>query len=310
MQIRRSTSEKSKSLKSNHSILARKREVNVMKGIGIFCLCAAMMLLAACSQEQGLASQAEEAFVFNEAEFDAGESQVSEELGVIASLELDNGNVISFIDEQLEGNEPKIGVVELGQPGTNSTLSQFAQENPSPLELYLALTPDKVAPAELTLHHQKLAEVRSEISLEPRKLSSAGLSAQAVDVHNGCNFETGFGNHVDFLGWVTAAFGAALPNHGHGHYLTSTHYGVTGKSSKRALGTCNAGGYVKSVRIEYQFGKNLWINVPLGVTWLFPGQFLFYYSDSGFLVPHRYRIKVGYTVEGNPANIAHTEGSW
>jgi len=304
------TRKSEETVKPRHAKVIRESEVNPMKKLGILCLCAVMTLLAACSQEQSLSDHVEEGFVFSEAEFDAGESQVSDRLAVIASLELDNGNVISFVNEQLEGSEPKIGVVELGQPGNGATLSQFAQETPSPLELYLALASDKTAPAELVAHHQKLAAVRQEISPKPRKLSSAGLSTQGVEVNNLCNYETGFGNHADFLGWVTAAFGAALPNHGHGHYLTSTHYGVTGKSSKRALGTCNARGYVKSVRIEYQFGRNLWINVPLGVTWLFPGQFLFYYSDSGFLVPHRYRIKVGYTVEGNPGNTAHTEGSW
>jgi len=281
-----------------------------MRKMGILCLGAVMVLLAACSQGD-FPEQNEAAFVFSKADIDLGETRVSDRPGVIASLELANGNVIAFIDEQAEGNEPRIGVVELGQPGSGSTLAQLTQAQPlSPLELYLSLEPGRAAPAELVAHHRRLAEVRRAIPLEPRKLSVAGLTPQGVAINNYCNYETGFGNHFDFLGWVTDVFGAALPHHGHGHDLLYTHYGVTGKSSKRALGTCNAGGYVKTVKLEYQFGQNLWFNVPLGVGWLFPGQFLFYYSDSGFLVPNRYRIKVGYTTQGLPSNSAHTEGSW
>ncbi len=276
--------------------------------IGVLGLLLVALFLSACSQER-LAIQ-DEAFIHSEAELETvGETLESDQLGVIASLELENGNVVRFIDEQLAGDGYRIGVVEVTQPGFQSVISQLvAGQHLSPLELYLSLAPDKAAPPELTAHHRMLADAREEIPLEPRRLTRPALSTQAVGV-SAC---TGLASdtHWDFLDWVVDGFGAALPHHGHGHNLTSTHYGVTGASSKRALGTCNAKGYVKSVRIEYQFGQNLWISVPLGGTWLFPGTSLFYYSDSGFLAPQKYRIRVGFTVQGLEGNTAHTEGSW
>lgn len=258
------------------------------------------------------AAPAESGFVVNAGGPRDGEGQSLREgpFPIIAEIELDNGNTFRFIDESAGGTAPRIGVVEVTAPRAGSVLRALTQERPiTPLELYLALTPrGAVIPTPLTLHHQEAARTTPGLSSEPRVLT-VRPTAHATEVE-GCLGESGNQYHLGFLGSVGSAFGGPLPNHGHGHDLTSTHYGVTGFSSKRALGTCNAEGYVKSVGVEYRWTSALWVAVPLGVSWLFPGQALFYYSDSGFQVPQQYRIKVGFTVEGNPNNRAHTEGSW
>jgi hypothetical protein len=194
--------------------------------------------------------------------------------------------------------------------GQVSSLAAFEETAATPLELFLALSSSE-APAVLVKDHIHKAQM-GKASLEPRNLQlakgSGDLSTQAVEVDS-CLGLTAGGYHLDFRAAESVAFGAQLAHHGHGQNLLSTHYGVTGLATRRALGTCNVSGYVKSVRIEYQWTANLWVNVPLGVTGLFPGQSLFYYSNS-WPVNYRYRIKVGYTVNGLAGNSAHTEGSW
>ena len=271
-----------------------------------------LALTSMASTEARAATTTEPGFVVSAGERsdDEGQSLREGPFQIIAELKLDNGNAVRFIDESAGGTTARIGVVEVTTPGAGSVLRALTRERQiTPLELYLALAPRGAAiPAPLTLHHQEAARTTPGLSSEPQVLT-VGPTAEAAEVE-GCLEESGFQYHLGFLGSVGGAFGGPLPNHGHGHDLTSTHYGVTGFSSKRALGTCNAEGYVKSVNVEYRWTSVLWVAVPLGVSWLFPGQALFYYSDSGFQVPQQYRIKVGFTVEGNPNNRAHTEGSW
>jgi hypothetical protein len=270
----------------------------------------ALMMLMGPAQARAAATT-EPGFIVSVGDRGQDEGETREgPLAIIAELELDNGNVLRFIDESAGGDRPRIGVVEVTAPRAGSMLRALTRERPlTPLEIYLSLAPrGAVVPTPLTLHHQEVARTTPGISLEPQ-VSTVGPTVQADEVES-CLGDSGNQYHLGFLGSVGLAFGAALPNHGHGHDLTSTHYGVTGFSSRRALGTCNAEGYVKTVRIEYRWAENLWVAVPLGVSGLFPGQALFYYSDSGFQVPQQYRIRVGFTIQGNPNNRAHTEGSW
>jgi hypothetical protein len=229
---------------------------------------------------------------------------------VIATLKLGNGNSIHFVNESPEGETARIGVVEITNKGQASSLATLQDTAPTPLELFLAFSSSD-APAALVADHAHKA-MMDKANVEPRKLqlakASGELSTQAVQVNN-CRSLTAGQYHTQFRADETLAFGALSAHHGHGQNLINTHYGVTGLATRRALGTCNASGYVKSVRIEYQWTANLWLNVPLGLTWLFPGQSLFYYSDSSPAI-FRYRIKVGFTVNGLPGNTAHTEGSW
>jgi hypothetical protein len=229
---------------------------------------------------------------------------------VIATLNLENGNVVHFVNEARVNENPRIGVVEITAVGQASSLTAVQEDAPTPLELFMAFSSSEI-PGMLVADHAKKAEM-GKASLGPRKLhlakASEELSAQAVSVGN-CLGLTAGGYHLNFRAAETGAFGAGLAHHGHGQNLLSTHYGVTGFATRRALGTCNVNGYVKSVRIEYQWTSNLWVNVPLGVTWLFPGQSIFYYSNS-WPVNYRYRIKVGYTLNNLAGNSSHTEGSW
>lgn len=271
---------------------------------------AAMVLMGPAQAIAAATTESDFVVSIEDRGYDEGETLREGPLKLISELRLDNGNVLRFIDESAHSDTPRIGVVEVTAPRAGSILRALTRDQQlTPLELYLALAPrGAVIPTPLLLHHQEAAQTTPGISSDPRVLTVES-TAQAADV-GWCFEESGNQYHLGFLGLVGSAFGGPLPNHGHGHDLTSTHYGVTGAASKRALGTCNVEGYVKSVSIEYRWTSTLWVAVPLGVSWLLPGQSLFYYSDSGFQVPQQYRIKVGFTVQNNPNNRAHTEGSW
>lgn len=267
-----------------------------------------VLALAACSKNplpEAHDDRHENTFISET--FDNTEVAEARADAVVATLKLDNGNSIHFVNESPAGEGVRIGVVEITEVGQASSLATFEETAPTPLELFLAFSSSE-APALLVADHAQKAEL-GKASVEPRKLqlASGELSAQAVDVGD-CIGLTPNLYHQIFRLDEQAAFGVQLSNHGHGQNLINTHYGVTGLATRRALGTCNAGGYVKSVRVEYQWTANLWVNVPLGVTWLFPGQTLFYYSNSSPVL-YKYRIKVGFTASV-PGNIAHTEGSW
>jgi hypothetical protein len=270
-----------------------------------------VLALAACSKNpvpEAHEDTHEETFISET--LDGTEVAEAREDAVVATLKLENGNVIHFINESSVGEKARIGVVEITEVGQASSLTSFEELAPTPLELFLAFSSSD-APAVLVADHAHEAML-DKASVEPRELklaeTSATLSTQAVQVAN-CWALTPAGYHGNFRAAETLAFGALLAHHGHGQNLLNTHYGVTGFATRRALGTCNVNGYVKSVRVEYQWTSNLWVNVPLGVTWLFPGQSLFYYSNSWPAI-YKYRIKVGYTVNGLAGNSAHTEGSW
>jgi hypothetical protein len=271
-------------------------------------LIAFIIALAACSRTAPELHEHEDAFISNT--LDNSEVVEAGEDAVIATLKLDNGNVVHFVNESRVGEAKRIGMIEITAVGQASSLAAFEETAPTPLELFLALS-DLDAPAALVKDHDHKAMLGHGVSPEPRKLQLARgtdeLSAQAAEVGD-CLGLTANLYHQLFRLDEQAVFGVQLAHHGHGQSLTNTHYGVTGLASRRALGTCNAGGYVKSVRVEYQWTSNLWVNVPLPATWLFPGQTLFYYSNSWPAI-YKYRIKVGFTASV-PGNIAHTEGSW
>lgn len=265
--------------------------------------------LAACSKDvvpEAHEDLHEETFISET--LDNTEVVEAREDALVATLKLENGNVVHFVNEARVGENPRIGIIEITDVGQASSLASLEENAPTPLELFQAFSSSEV-PTLLVADHVQKAEL-GKASVEPRKLqlASGELSAQAGSVGN-CLGLTAGQYHNQFRAAEAVAFGAQLARHGHGQTLLSTHYGVTGFATRRALGTCNVNGYVKSVRVEYQWASNLWVNVPLGVTWLFPGQSVFYYSDSWPAI-YKYRIKVGYTVNGLAGNSAHTEGSW
>lgn len=251
----------------------------------------------------------------------------------VAEAKLSSGTVLRFVDEGRPAagshDQGRIGVIEITNPGTDPILPLMLREyGPSPLELFLAAAGSESAPPEkLVEDHYRVVKYRPGLSAKPRTLSLAvpltGTKAYlpthfVADVapQHGLEVDYCLGlpgdYHFDFRSMETDVFGVQLSHHGHGQDLDHTHYGVTGLSSRRALGLCNAAGYVKSVRIQYEWISGVWIEVPIaapGPDWIFPNTSLFYYSDSWPAV-FRYRIKVGFTVEGLAGNTVHTEGSW
>ncbi len=250
---------------------------------------------------------------------------------IITEVQLASGTVLRFVDEGRsigsDTDEGGVGVIEVTAPQAQAILPTMLREyGPSPLEIFMAAAPGTSAPDRLVKDHRQAAKLRQTLSPTPRTLklvSSLDHAKAYVPAHivadlspkHGLEVDYCLGlagdYHFDFRSMEADVFGLQLSEHGHGHNLDHSHYGVTGVSSRRALGVCNAGGYVKMVNIQYQWIQGVWIDVPIaqnGSNTLFPHVSLFYYSDS-WPAAYRYRIKVAFTaiVDGN---IVHTEGSW
>lgn len=274
---------------------------------------------------EGLRSEHDQAFD-SRGEYDSRGS------AAVAAVTLDSGTVLRFVDEggSVGGTQDygRIGVMEITAPKTDPLLPGMLREyGPSPLEIFLAAAgPNAEPPEKLVEDHRRAAMSRRMLSPAPRALalvSSQDRTKGSMPAHvvadvaprHGLEVDycTGLSGdfHFDFRSMETDVFGLQLSEHGHGHDLDHTHYGVTGLSSRRALGVCNAAGYVKTVRIQYEWIQGVWVEVPIaapGSNILFPNVSVIYYSDSWPAV-FRYRIKVEFTsvVDGN---IVHTEGSW
>lgn len=244
---------------------------------------------------------------------------------LIAELATASGTQLRFVRERTNRSGGQIGVLETTPPGADQIVPAMLRGYaPTPLELFLVIASEADAPPyELVEDHRREAARRDDLAPEPRRLPLLDPPAAGDAVlppHLVSDLSPQHGQSVALCESVlpqsyfshfqaqAEEFLGDLPQHGHGFDLTSSHYGITGLSSRRALGCCNRGPYVKGVRVEYQWTQNLWLDASGGQVWIFPNYRFFYHSDSWPLI-RRYRIRVFYTVEGQP-NLADTVGCW
>lgn len=244
----------------------------------------------------------------------------------LVSLNLPNGSQVHFIREEMEGEMPRIGMMESIKSGEAPWLPLISEEfAPTPLEVFRTIAQEnEKIPDILHEDHARARKNQPHLPIESRRLAlpenrlterisppssnilTIGLS-HGTDVGT-CLFSLPSDAHLQHLSDTGGAFGGALPNHGHApDVLDHSVFGVTGFSSRRSFSMCNVAGYVKSVSVEYQWIQNVWVNVPIFPSGTFPGQSLFYYSDSWPLI-FQYRMKViSASVTGNTYLL---EGSW
>jgi hypothetical protein len=121
---------------------------------------------------------------------------------VVAELRTADGAHLIFINDGT-ADEPAIGVEILSDTTTPHTDAIFDHE-PSALELFLAVAPDKPAPQELVREHARLAAGSTELAAEPRVLAVASATGEGVVPYTCTNTQAWIN---DFSSWAPTLAG-------------------------------------------------------------------------------------------------------
>ena len=257
-----------------------------------------VLVLAACSQTPEVSD--DQHFIQGNLVEAQGQDDAR---AIIEEVELANGNLVRFIDESVSFEGGGIGMLEIIVDESKPLLASL-DASATPLEVFQALAPERSAPSQLLDHHQRMATASDDVPELARKLDLSPMSLEDGGViWSVCT------NDFAFKNWYNSKL--HVPNNfkhfGFGADMTGTKYGVTGKSTRRALSVCNHpnnfSGKTK-VRVEKQFGQNLWILIQ-GTTYnMIPHRGMWYASqDPSFYLPTKYRVKAS----GGYFSIA---GSW
>jgi hypothetical protein len=120
---------------------------------------------------------------------------------VVAQLTTDEGARVTFYNESAVGADPVISVA-IGNATATPVVDAVLAQQPSALELFVALQPGQAAPAELVREHQLLAAADAAYTVEPRRLITASVA--------GSNIVEPFTCVGNYDGWL-AAFNAWAP---------------------------------------------------------------------------------------------------
>lgn len=248
----------------------------------------------------------------------------------ICEINLNNGGFLLFVDEGRVVAGSSIGIIEVPNAEGHRVLPAFVQAySATPLEVYRAFMPQVAHPPRVLIEdHRRVGEVRSGVNPEPRTLTQLDTAAgpcvflphstvadpaprSGVFVKpcsEGATLKSCFRQRVD------TEFGDALAYHQSGRDLRPTKRGVTGLSTRRALGVCNAdlghegsAGFPVNLAIECEWTRDVWIRVPNVPETLSKGKSVTYVSDSWPLLL-RYRVTVTQPI--NPLESFHLEGAW
>jgi hypothetical protein len=100
---------------------------------------------------------------------------------VVAKLITDEGAQLWFYNERAVGDDPVISVEITSDRATPAVDAVLAQQ-PSALELFVALQPGQVAPPDdLVRDHQLLARADAAYGAEPRQLNASPAGSNTVD---------------------------------------------------------------------------------------------------------------------------------
>lgn len=153
---------------------------------------------------------------------------------VLAEIETVDGARVTFLDEGEAGGEPVIGVEIVSATETPVTDGVLAQD-PSALELYLALVPDArvgadVPPA-LVRDHERLAAHSSDHARTPRMLVVPVPRSESVRIYN-CNDASKW--KKDFQSWAPSLDGGYIQI-----WESSDSTGYIGYAPKFYFDVCN-----------------------------------------------------------------------
>lgn len=269
-----------------------------------------VLILAACSQD--VVMPTEIPFI-SEADGVVGteDRHVSED-AIIAELTSESGSTFRFIDESLSVEGGGVGVLELTVARQETVLPALEKAfEPTALEVYLALAPENAAvPARLREAHAATAEVRKDIPVKPRQLNLATSQRSNLVGPLGlswCRNSATFQNN--FHNWFF--LGGGYAQEGYGLDIIWNNTGTTGVASRRVLAACNnplhtpfADSTPVKVRVEAQFGANLWFLIG-GTNQTLDNEEGMYYLSDGFQA-QRYRI----VANAHPWAIYSLAGAW
>jgi hypothetical protein len=120
------------------------------------------------------------------------------EARVVAEFTTKEGATLTFMNENDAAADPVISV-EIASPASTPTVDALLAQQPSALELYLALQPQTAAPDELVREHRLLAAADASVSAEPRVLTT-NVPSSIVESFNCTGGEAGW--QAAFLAWA------------------------------------------------------------------------------------------------------------
>lgn len=136
-----------------------------------------LALCAGCvAPEPGEPIEPEPAFVGGEpglAQVEEATPGVIQQALIVARIITGEGATVTFLKEREATDVPVISIA-ISSPESTPVIDALLAQQPSALELYRALRPDKAAPDELVREHRLLAQVDTAYTSEPRALSTAG----------------------------------------------------------------------------------------------------------------------------------------
>lgn len=124
------------------------------------------------------------------------------ELRLVSRITTGEGATIEFLNENDPSDDPVISV-KISSPASTPIIDALLAQQPSALELHLALRPGTEPPAELVREHRLLAAADPAYAAEPRALTAASVA--------GSNIVENFTCRNNYTGWRAAFNGWAPP---------------------------------------------------------------------------------------------------
>lgn len=233
----------------------------------------------------------------------------------LVTLKLPNGSQVYFFREEIDGEAPRIGMMEKIKSGEVPWLPFLSQQfESSPLEVFQSFAPkDEPPPDILRQDHERARKNLPHLPEQPRFLASPGefgaerfvypdfhLSAQLFRQGTEVSFFTPLpeSHHLAHTADTVSKFGGNLPNHDHSESeLHESVNAYTGFSSHRSFSVGNVAGFAKWVTLEYRINEHSSWQGPIMSMGLFPGYRLFYWSDSYPLI-RAYKMRINLSSEG------------
>src|SRR5689334_4440601 len=137
---------------------------------------------------------------------------------VVARVETPEGASVIFVDESdpEQGGAPSIGVEILSSTTTPTTDALLAQD-PTALELYLALAPASQAPRALVVDHELSSAAAGRPDAAPRRLAVAAATGESVGPYD-CADTVSWVN--DFKAWAPVLDGEYIAPSAESGYTT------------------------------------------------------------------------------------------
>ena len=135
---------------------------------------------------------------------------------VVASVDTTDGARVVFVDENDGIGDPAIGIEISSSTTTPATDALLAQE-PSALELYLAISPAAKAPRALVLDHEASRAAAGSPGAPPRRLVIATATGESVQPYD-CSLTNNWIN--DFTAWAPVLDGQYIAGAAESGYTT------------------------------------------------------------------------------------------